>query len=152
MARGRIFKRQGGYGFRVDLGPDPATGKRRQSQRQGFRTKREAEAALADKLGEIRSGNVLSLTTASLGLFLEDWLQGQSNRLKETTWESYRVVVSRIGQRIGNVKLQALGPLELERFYRELSESGGRRGGPLSAKTVRNTHTVLRTAYATGPT
>jgi hypothetical protein len=37
MARARVFKRQGGYAFRVDLGPDPATGARRQAQGQGFR-------------------------------------------------------------------------------------------------------------------
>lgn len=148
MARGRVFKRQGSYGFRVDLGPDPATGRRRQSQRQGFRTKREAESALADRLGEIRSGNSIVPTTASLAVFLDEWLQSQSSRLKETTWESYRIVVQRITRRIGNVKLQALTPLELEWFYRELIESGGSRGGPLSAKTVRNTHTVLRKALA----
>jgi integrase len=64
----------------------------------------------------------------------------------ETRWESYRIVVHRVTRRIGNVKLQALTPLELERFYRELVESGGSRGGPLSSKTVRTTHTVVRKA------
>jgi integrase len=148
MARGRIFKRQGGYGYRVDLGPDPSTGRRRQAQKQGFRTKRDAESALTEHLGSIRSGDSITPSTANLVEFLEEWLAGQSSRLKETTWESYRIVVLRITRRIGKVKLQALTPLELERFYRELGETGGRRGGPLAAKTVRNTHTVLRKALA----
>lgn len=148
VARGRIFKRQGSYGFRVDLGPDPATGRRRQVQRQGFRTKREAEAALDERLSSIRSGALVTPSTAELGDFLDEWLVGQTSRLKETTWESYRIVVDRVKARIGKVKLQALTPLELERFYRVLGESGGHRGDPLSVKTIRNTHTVLRKALA----
>lgn len=148
MARGRIFKRQGGYGYRVDLGADPSTGHRRQAQKQGFRTKREAENALAEHLGSIRAGESISPSTANLGEFLEEWLAGQSSRLKETTLESYRIVVLRVTRRIGKVKLQALTPLALERFYRDLLETGGSRGGPLATKTVRNTHTVLRKALA----
>ncbi len=148
MARGRVFKRQGGYAFRVDLGPDPSTGQRRQVQRQGFRTKREAEEALDERLASIRAGATATPSSATLGEFLDEWLQGQTSRLKETTWESYRIVVDRVNKRIGKVKLQALTPLELERFYRLLEESGGRRGGPLSVKSVRNTHTVLRKALS----
>lgn len=148
MARGRIFKRQGGYGYRVDLPPDPATGNRRQVQRQGFRTKKEAERALGDRLLEIRSGTAVTPSTDDLGAFLDEWLLGQRTRLKETTWESYRVVVERIRARIGKVKLQALTPLDLERFYRLLVEEGGSKGQPLSAKTVRNTHTVIRKALS----
>jgi integrase len=146
MARGRVFKRQGGYAFRVDLGPDPATGTRRQVQRQGFRTKREAETALDERLSSIRTGASISPSSAELGEFLDEWLQGQRARLKETTWESYRIVVERIKAKMGKVKLQALTPLDLERFYGVLGESGGHRGGPLAVKTVRNTHTVLRKA------
>lgn len=148
MARGRIFKRQGSYGYRLDLSPDPATGRRRQEHRQGFRTKREAEAGLDERLASVRAGETVSRSTATLGDFLDEWLLGQTSRLKETTWESYRVVVDRINSRIGKVKLQALTPLELERFYRLLGESGGRTGRPLAVKTIRNTHTVLRKALA----
>lgn len=148
MARGRIFKRQGGYAFRVDLGPDPATGSRRQIQRQGFRTKREAEAALDEHINTIRSGGALSSSSTTLGAFLDEWLEGQAPRLKETTWESYRIVVNRVNARIGKVKVQSLTPLEIERFYSGLGVSGSHRGGPLSVKSIRNTHTVLRKALS----
>ncbi len=148
MARGRIFKRQGAYAFRVDLGPDPATGSRRQIQRQGFRTKREAEAALDEHINTIRSGGALSSSTTTVEAFLDEWLKGQAPRLKETTWESYRVVVNRVNARIGKVKVQSLTPLEIERFYSVLGESGSHSGGPLSVKSIRNTHTVLRKALS----
>ena len=148
MARGRIFKRQGGYGYRVDLGPDPATGKRRQVQRQGFRTKREAEAAQSDRVSQIQAGTSVAPSTDDVGSFLDEWLEGQRSRLKETTWESYRIVVVRVKAHIGKGKLQALTPLDLERLYRLLGESGSHCGKPLSPKSVRNTHTVLRKALS----
>ena len=91
MPRGRVHKRHGGYAFRVDIGADPATGRRRQVHRQGFRTKREAETALAELLAESAAGTSVSPSRIELADFLDDWLDGQRNRLKETTWESYRV-------------------------------------------------------------
>ncbi len=42
-----------GWGDQVDLGPDPAAGKRRQVSKQGFRTKRERDALA---ISEHRSG------------------------------------------------------------------------------------------------
>lgn len=146
MARGSVFRRNGGYGARVDLGPDPSTGKRRQLSRQGFRTKREAEAALDELLSSVRAGDLVNQSTSTLGQFLDDWLAGQHQRLKETSWNSYSVAVERIRNGLGKRKLQALTPLEIERFYLQLAESGGRTGRPLAAKTIRNTHVVLRKA------
>ena len=148
MARGSVFRRNGGYGIRVDLGPDPATGKRRQRMKQGFSTKREAEAALAELMSDVQAGTTVAASADDVGSFLDEWLEGQRSRLKETTWESYRVVVVRVKTHIGRVNLQAVTPLELERFYRTLGESGGHRGQGLSPKTVKNTHTVLRKAFS----
>jgi integrase len=46
------------------------------------------------------------------------------------------------------VKLQAFAPLRIESFYSLLLERGGRQGRPLSAKSVRNVHVMLRKASA----
>ena len=134
--------------YRVDLGPDPATGKRRQQLRQGFRTKREAEAALEKVLAAVREGTVTTRSSMTVGEYLGEWIAGQRQRLRATTLESYEIAVNRITQRLGHVKLQALAPLQLERFYTDLAEDGGRTGRPLAAKTIRNTHVVLRKALA----
>ena len=41
-----IFKTPAGtWAFRIDIGMDPRTGKRRQKSRQGFQRKKDAEAA-----------------------------------------------------------------------------------------------------------
>ena len=46
MARGSVRRHDGGWGYRIHLGADPSTGRRRQASKQGFRTKREAELAM----------------------------------------------------------------------------------------------------------
>lgn len=148
MARGSIFKRSGAYGFRADLGPDPATGKRRQASKQGFRTRKEAEAALGEALSSARDGTAVTKSGLNVADYLDEWLVGQRQRLKETTWSSYQDAVRRVSSRLGKTKLQALSPRDLERFYLGLAETGSNRGGPLTAKTVRNTHVVLRKALA----
>ena len=148
MARGSVFKRNGRYGIRIDLGSDPRTGTRRQSSRQGFRTKREAEAALDEALGTLRSGTYIDGSSELLGDFLDSWLDGERLRLKETSWSSYETAVNRVKAHLAKVRLQALTPRDVDALYLELSKSGGMGGRPLSPKTVRNTHVVLRKALA----
>lgn len=60
---GSVFRRPTGWAYRVDLGPDPVTGKRRQRQRGGFRTKRLAEDALALERGRVVRGAYGSAAT-----------------------------------------------------------------------------------------
>jgi hypothetical protein len=56
MARGSVFRKNGGWPFRVDAGFQAETGKRRQLLRQGFGTTRAAEEALADAVGAATRG------------------------------------------------------------------------------------------------
>lgn len=141
------MKRGAGWAFRVDVGKDPATGRRRQVLKQGFRTKREAERALDELLSTVHNGTMVSPSSVDLVVFLDDWLVSQRSRLKETTWASYEVAVTRIKQGIGRSKLQALTPLDVETFYARLAEAGIK-GKPLAPKSIRNTHVVLRKALA----
>ncbi|MEM9653701.1 MAG: site-specific integrase [Actinomycetota bacterium] len=148
MARGSVFQRNGSYGFRIDLEPDPSTGRRRQMSRQGFRTKREADNELRKALSDVAEGVAVNRTSVDVRTYLDEWLEGQRQHLKETTWSSYEVAVKRITHGLGASKLKALAPLEIESFYADLAETGSRAGKPLSAKSVRNTHVVLRKALA----
>jgi integrase len=72
----------------------------------------------------------------------------QQHRLRPKTMHSYKLAVARIRSRLGRVPVQAHTPLQLERFYADLMREGGSRGQPLSSKTVRNSHVVLRKALA----
>jgi integrase len=148
MARGSVTKRNGSWGFRVDAGFNPETGSRRQIRRQGFQTKRQAEAALAEVQKTVNDGTVVSATGVRLGDFLDEWLAGQKARLRPSSHYSYVVASKRLKKHLGRYKLQALTPLQIEKFYADLLDHGGSGGAPLAPKTVKNTHVVLRKALA----
>ena len=73
IARGSVFKRSGGWAYKVDTGFHPETGKRRQSVKQGFRTKREAENALAGVQNTVIDGTVV--VTTGMG-WTNTWTSG----------------------------------------------------------------------------
>ena len=148
MARGSIFKKDDRWAFRVDSGISTVTGKRRQMLRQGFKTKREAETALAAAQQSVEHGTMVSKSTMNVDAFLDQWLASQRGRLKSSTHHSYVITSKRIRSGLGHAQLQSLTPMQIETFYSELLDHGRADGTGLSPKTVRNTHTVLRKALS----
>jgi integrase len=116
--------------------------------KQGFPTRKAAEAALAEVVSSTAKGSVVSKSTVRLETFLTDWLETVRARLRPTTFHSYEMAVHRINRTLGRYQLQALTPLQIEKFYAD-ELAGGRPGGrPLAPKTVRNMHVVLRKALS----
>ncbi|MEX2625923.1 MAG: site-specific integrase [Ilumatobacteraceae bacterium] len=148
MARGSVFRKDNGWAFRVDAGVNPESGRRRQMLRQGFTTKKDAEAALAELSAASQRGAAVARTTTRVSDYLADWLVSIRSKIRASTHHSYAMAVDRINARLGHLQLQSLTPLQIERFYTELLESGSRNGDALAPKTVRNTHVVLRKALA----
>jgi integrase len=147
MAGGSVRRKDGAWSFRVDIGPDPGTGRRRQVLRQGFTTKKAAEAALQEVLHAAGRGRLPTPSRLSLGAYLEAWLGTQSGRLQPTTMRSYEIAVRRIVRHIGHVGLQALTPLQIEGFYADLARPDEPERA-LAPKSIRNIHIVLRKALA----
>ena len=121
MARGSVRRKDNGWSYRVDLGPDPATGKRRQLAKQGFRTRKEAETAL---------GALLTSISTWLGRRpVDDDHGGVLARLARQPAAPAAgddPVQLREGDRprslagSARLPLQALTPLQIEKFYAEL--------------------------------
>jgi integrase len=134
----------------VDLGPDPATGRRRQQLKGGFRTKKAAEDALHEVLGQVKSGAFVPATRVTVKEFLEgEWLPAVRARLRAGTLATYTTMArSYIVPAIGALPLSAVEPSTLNGLYGELLESGGRAGKGLAPKTVRHVHQVMRTSLA----
>jgi integrase len=143
-----VLKRGSTWTVVLDVGPDPATGRRRQKWKGGFRTRKAAEAALRELTTSVDSGRYVQRSSTTVGDYLDEWLEVVRPRLRPTSWNSYRIAVERIKGRVGAVALQSLAPLEIENLYKEVLSTGGAGGRPLSPKTVRNTHIVLRKALA----
>ncbi len=144
MARGSVTRRSDGWCIRLDVDADPETGKRRQVSRQGFRTKREAQAVLNDLLLDreaVREPDV-SVFGPAVGEYLEEWLARARVSVRESTWAAYRNAVVHLVDGLGSGSLRLLSALEVERFEHRLLVSGR------SAKTVANVHAVLHRALA----
>lgn len=116
--------------------------------KQGFRTKRQAEEALAEAQKTVIDGTVVANSNMRLDEFLDEWLVGQEARLRPSSHHSYVMAGKRLKRHLGKYKIQALTPLQIEKFYAELLDHGQRNGKGLSPKTVKNTHVVLRKALA----
>lgn len=128
-----------------DLPPDPETGKRRQTTRRGFETKREAQRALRDILSEVEDRTYVAPSKSTLAEYLRVWLDGI--RVKPVTLAGYRRnLETYVIPRLGGVKLAALTPEQIDAMYRELERSGKRDGTGLAPKTVRGVHGTLRKA------
>jgi integrase len=121
-----------------------AGGGRKQARARGFRTKKEAEAALAKLMSEVRQGVYVPNVVTTLSSFLnETWLPSITSRVQPTTADGYRrIVKTHIVPALGGVKVQALSEPMVEAWVANLVASG------LNPKTVRNIHAVLSKAMA----
>ena len=147
--RGHIRKRGETWTVVVDVGRDPASGKRRQKWQGGFRTKRAAERALTETLDRLERGTYAERSNETLAAYLEEWLRAIRPSLRSSTWESYaRNTRTHIVPRLGQTGLQALTPSALNAFYGDLLAEGRRDGRGLSPRTVRYCHAILRKALS----
>jgi hypothetical protein len=145
-----VRRKDNSWSYRVDLGPDPSTGRRRQLAKQGFRTKREAERALDEVLHAVPKGGTPSRSAITLEEYLDQWLEAQRPRIRPTTWYGYAMAVKRLSTGLGKLRLQALTSAQIEAFYSSQLATGRRDGLALSPKTVRNTHVVRLFAMKRG--
>ncbi|MCU1452655.1 MAG: putative Integrase family protein [Acidimicrobiales bacterium] len=146
--RGHVRRRGSTWTYVIDVSIDPSTGRRRQRTKGGFATKSAAEKAMSEALaaGPRMAASATSATT--LRDYLAKWMEAVTPRLRATTVASYEMAITRLVARLGGVRLSDLTPLAVERAYAGMVLSGGRNGKPLSPKTVRNCHVVLRKALA----
>jgi len=137
------------WGYVIELGADPGTGRRVRQVRRGFPTRMEAEAELRRELVDLESGLQVDRSLMTVGDYLlGEWLPAHAQQIRGNTLDSYRSAIScHIAPHIGALRLQQVGPRDLNRLYQTLGESGSQSGGPLSPKTIRNAHVVLRRAF-----
>src|SRR4029450_9356571 len=154
LMRGAVYKRGSTWTWHFDIDPDPLTGRRRQRTKGGYQTKKAADQALAEAMGQWRTGRLPQRSTHTFSHFLqEEWLPAVKPRLRPSTWANYRTYTSAyVVPILGQIKLQALTPVQLNHLYAHLLERGRRkpissgRTFGLAPKTVRNVHLMLHSA------
>ena len=140
----------GAWGYRIDLGYDDS-GKRRQQQTGGFRTKKEAEAAMSEALAGLHRGTYVAPTRQTLRQFLETWIVAAKSELAITAWTNYSNVLDRyVLPYLGGKLLTDLSPIDIKKWHGELLDHGRKDGQPLAVNSVKLAHRVLHRALADG--
>ena len=151
--RGHIIKRyKNSYTIVLNLGHDPATGKRKQQWISVKGTKKEAEKRLAELLHQLDTGMFMKPGKTTLTEYLERWLKDYAwPNLAPRTAEGYETIIRQhLIPKLGNLLLTQVKPEHLQKYYSEMLNSGrcnSSRG--LSAQTVRHHHTALHKALQT---
>ena len=152
---GGAYRYQTGGGERwrykcVITGPD---GARREVNRRGFATKKDALAAMREALSVGGKGEFTDPSKMPLGAYLATWLDGL--RLADSTVASYRKNCRlHVTPYLGAVTLAAVTSGMLTKLYADLEKSGRRdgkgerTGQPLSARTVRYISTIVGAALS----
>lgn len=109
--------------YRYDI-TDPATGKRKQKEVGGFRTKAEAEEAAKRIQYELQTGTYVEPAKMTVEEFLLDYVKNTlKNEVAPNTYEQRLAYVeNHIAPRIGKIKLTDLKPVHIQKFYNELRE------------------------------
>lgn len=143
--KGHVRKRASSWAYVVELGKD-AQGKRRQQWKSGFRTRKDAQAALTRVLHQLENGGFVEPHKVTVGEFLEQWLTQRETKLAPTTYATYRHVVhSHLVPGLGSRLLLRLTALHVQDYY-TAKRRAGIRGGALAEKTVRRHHAILTAA------
>jgi len=128
--------------IRVCLGRDHQTNKRKYHNRTIHGPLRDAQAYLTKKLRERDLGRDLEGARITLSEYLDRWLDtAVKPRVREKTSQDYEGMLRRyVRPNLGEKLLTALRPLDLQTIYQQMTERG------LSARTVRYTHAIVRSA------
>ena len=125
--RGSVIKRDTRYYVKIELDPDPLTGKRRSKWHSGYRTRREAEKARVDLLSKFDRGEYVEPTQQTVADYLTDWLAAIEHTVRPSTFDSYsRNVHNHVIAHIGTTKLTRVDAGVLNGLYSLLLTSGRR--------------------------
>ena len=146
MMRGHIVKRynkryKNNYSIVLDLGTDPATGKRKQQWISFKGTKRDAEKRLSELLHQLDTGTFMKPGKTTLAEFLDRWIEDYRPNLSPRGFDRYDGIVhNHLIPRLGRITLTQLKPEHIQTYYTEALNGG------LSAATVQYHHSVLHVA------
>lgn len=134
----------------VDVGKDPATGKRKQKWLTVKGTKRDADRKLAELLNDLNKGSYVEPPKITVGQYLDRWLEDYARaNTSQRTFERYAEIVRlHLKPALGGLQLSQLRPLHLQQYYTTALREGRKDGKPggLSPRTVLHHHRVLHEA------
>ena len=127
---------------RVFMGRDSESGKRKYVNKTIHGTLRDAQAYLSRSQRDRDLGVFFEPSRMSLDGYLDKWLETAAKpKLRAKTHRDYEALLRRyVRPALGSRPASKIEPLEIQGLYADMQERG------LSARTVRFTHAVLRSA------
>jgi Phage integrase, N-terminal SAM-like domain len=112
---------------KIELDPDPLTGRRRMKWHSGFRTKKDAGRGRTDLLSKLDRGEYVEPSHHTVGDFLLEWLDTMEPTVRPSTFESYsRNVHNHVIAHIGALRLRKVDAGTLNGLYALRLRSGRR--------------------------
>lgn len=141
-----IIKRGAVYYFVVRV-VDPATGKTKPKWIRGAATIKDTKALRDKARNDTHRGTFVAPQATTVGEWLDKWMAAHTVELKPSTIHGYKQKIeSYLKPAIGAERLQSLSPSLLSTVFRQLGESGGKDGAPLSPRSVAYARSILRKA------
>lgn len=139
-------KKHGSWYYVADLGPDPATGDRRQRKKGGFPTKDSAEEACRAVIEAASAGMAPSLDRRSLGVYLDAWVASRRG-IREVTRANYEHLINtHIKPAIGAVRMRDLTADHVDIMLNRMATVPGQHGKIVSNATAHRVFACLRKA------
>ncbi|USK86177.1 tyrosine-type recombinase/integrase [Peribacillus asahii] len=138
---GQIKKDGSTWYYVAELGIDPLTGKRKRKKKRGFKTKRDAEKALALIESEVIKGTYFEPSHITFEEHLNEWFKIKKNTINAQTAEVYQgYMKNRIIPVLGDTQLSKLTPVLLQSYVNNLVEEG------LASATIRKLRNIIKSS------
>ena len=150
MAIGNIEKRgEGKYRLTVSGGYDHVGKRIKHRKTITAKSDKEASKQLALFIAEIEKGNYINPTGYTFKDFVKRWKTdyAETNLEAKTLYRYEYYLKDNIIPAIGHLKLEQIKPLHLLDLYKKMGQDGARKDGKTggySPKTIRHTHTLIR--------
>jgi integrase len=149
--KGSIKQRSpGSFSIIIDLGKDPATGKRRQKWHTFRGTKRAAQIECARLVTEMGKGEYVETSRLTLGQWIDQWIEAgapgrRKKKVSQRTLERYgQLLRTHVKPVLGNRVLQKLRAADIDKLYSDVAEAK-----LISPRTQHHMHIVFGALLAT---
>lgn len=119
------------------------TGEKKQTQKRGFKTKREAQAWEREQLNKVSAD--LDMTFAS---FFEQYTADMQTRIKENTWATKEHIIrTKLIPYFGKLKMSNITAQQIITWQNELMNYKDEKGKPLSPVYLKTIHNQLSAIF-----
>jgi integrase len=133
-------KNNGTWYYSVDLGRK-SDGGRNQKKKGGFRTKKDAEAALVEVVAAVNHGTYIEPSNQLYKDYLPIWIDTKRPFIERLTTEGYESYVRlHIVPYLGSLPLSRITPTDVQRFIISLNDKG------LAAATIKRIYNVINSS------